>query len=75
METSAAEPTETAAGMACELMDLLTVIRGHAEILDLTLPEPDFRRDDVDAIVAAAERAGRLGSRLLSISRHPDDVA
>jgi hypothetical protein len=55
--------------MAQEIIDMLTVILGHAALLDVTLPESDSRREDVMAIVAAAAQASRITAHLLSVSR------
>jgi signal transduction histidine kinase len=61
--------TEAASEMAQEIIDMLTVILGHAALLDVTLPESDSRREDVMAIVAAAAQASRITAHLLSVSR------
>ena len=61
--------TEAASEMAQELIDMLTVILGHAALLDGTLPESDSRHEDVMAIVVAAARASRTSAHLLSVSR------
>jgi hypothetical protein len=70
---SAGDVRRAAAETAGKLVDLLTVILGHASLLDATLPELDTRREDIDTIRAAAEQAGRLSSRLLALSRDPKD--
>lgn len=54
---------------AYEFLDLVTVILGHAWLLDATLPEDDDRHHDVAAIATAARRASRITSQLLAISR------
>ena len=51
--------------VAYELIDLLTVILGHAALLWTALPESDQQRADVAAIVTAAERASHIASELL----------
>jgi GAF domain-containing protein len=45
---------------ARELVDLVTVILGHASILETRLPEGDDHRVDVAGIVTAAQRAARV---------------
>lgn len=54
---------------ARELIDLLTVILGHASLLDATLPESDDRRVEVAAIDTAARRATRITAQLAAMSR------
>jgi hypothetical protein len=51
---------------ASELTDLLTVILGHAGLLNAAFPETDERRNDIAAIVTAAGRASRISSQLLA---------
>jgi PAS domain S-box-containing protein len=53
-----------AGGVAHEFNNLLTVILGHAQLLN-----PDTARDERRAIVQAAEGAGELTRHLLSFSR------
>ncbi|MGH8973287.1 MAG: response regulator, partial [Acidimicrobiia bacterium] len=60
---------QVAGGVAHDFNNLLTVILGHASLLDAVLGEGDARRDDVEAISLAAERAAGITSQLLTISR------
>jgi PAS domain S-box-containing protein len=60
---------QVAGGVAHDFNNLLTVILGHASLLDAGLVDGDTRRDDVDAISQAAERAAGITSQLLAISR------
>jgi hypothetical protein len=62
-------PVSETPRVANELIDLLTVILGHAALLWAALGESDPCRDDVTAILIAAERASRITSELLGISR------
>jgi len=52
-----------------ELADLVTVIRGHAIILESVLPPNDEHRADLTALIAAAERAAAITSRLVAEAR------
>ena len=54
---------------ALELIELLTVIVGHAGLLGATLEESDDRRVDVAAIVTAAQRATRITAQLMAMSQ------
>ncbi len=60
---------QVAGGVAHDFNNLLTVILGHASLLDAGLGDGDVRRDDVEAISQAAERAAGITSQLLAISR------
>ena len=53
-----------------ELNNLLTVIRGFAEVVLADLPDDDRHRSDLRAVCRAAERAAEIGRELLE--RTPD---
>ncbi len=61
------------AGIAHDFNNLLTVIMGHAEVLERLTEAPGHRsaeaRDDLAAIVAAAQRAAGLTAQLLAHGR------
>jgi hypothetical protein len=56
-------------GLIAELADLVTVILGHARLLDAALAESADGRDAVAAINIAAERAAAVTTRLVSSVR------
>jgi PAS domain S-box-containing protein len=58
-----------AGGIAHDFNNLLTAISGYSGLLQESLDENDPRREDVDQIRAAAERATELTGRLLAFSR------
>jgi nitrogen-specific signal transduction histidine kinase len=58
-----------AGGIAHDLNNLLTPILGYAEMLDMRLPRGDERREDVQQIRRAAERARDLNRQLLAFGR------
>lgn len=58
-----------AAGLAHDFNNVLTVVRGTADLLGLGLPPRDARQADVDQIRRAADRAAALTRQLLAVSR------
>jgi two-component system cell cycle sensor histidine kinase/response regulator CckA len=58
-----------AAGMAHNYNNMLSTILGYSDLLLTDLPLGDPRREDVDAIRAAALRAAELTRQLLAFSR------
>lgn len=60
-----------AGGVAHDFNNILTVIRGYAELLREDLPAGDERRNDVEELIHAAERATGLTRQLLALSRQP----
>ena len=58
-----------AGGVAHDFNNLLTAIKGYGELLAEAIEEGDQRRDDVDEIVKAADRASELTRQLLTFSR------
>jgi two-component system cell cycle sensor histidine kinase/response regulator CckA len=59
---------ELAGGVAHELNNLLTAIRGHGELLELVVAGEEAR-GDLDAIRTSAEQASSLADQLLAFSR------
>jgi len=57
-----------AGGVAHDFNNILTAIRGHAELL-LESEVNASRREDIEEIAAAADRAARLTRQLLAFSR------
>ena len=55
--------------LVAELADLVTVILGHAKLLDAALADPSTARNDVGAIVSAADRAAAVVTRLVAADR------
>jgi two-component system NtrC family sensor kinase len=58
-----------AAGVAHEINNPLAVIRGNAELLQVSIPDSSEDREEVDAIVEEAIRIGRIVNNLRAFSR------
>jgi two-component system NtrC family sensor kinase len=58
-----------AAGVAHEINNPLAVIRGNAELLQISIPKESEDREEVDAIVKEAIRIGRIVKNLGAFSR------
>ena len=58
-----------AGGVAHDFNNLLTTISGYGDLLREQLAVDDPRREEVDEILGAAERAARLTQQLLAFSR------
>ena len=58
-----------AAGVAHEINNPLAVIRGNAELLQVSIPKESEDREEVDAIVEEAIRIGRIVNNLRAFSR------
>jgi CheY-like chemotaxis protein len=58
-----------AGGVAHDFNNILTAINGYAGFALAGLPEGDKRREDLNQVLAAAQRAGRLTGQLLAFSR------
>ncbi|NTV50066.1 MAG: HAMP domain-containing protein [Geobacteraceae bacterium] len=58
-----------AAGVAHEINNPLAVIRGNAELLQISIPKESEDREEVDAIVEEAIRIGRIVKNLGAFSR------
>ncbi len=65
---------EIAAGVAHQINNPLTAVIAEAHLLAQALPAGDSRRESVDAIRDAAERAGRVVQRMLDLTRVHDYV-
>ncbi|HTP58626.1 MAG TPA: response regulator, partial [Spirochaetia bacterium] len=58
-----------AGGVAHDFNNLITVIRGYAELVEESLPETGPGRADIREVKRAAERAADLTAQLLAFSR------
>ena len=58
-----------AGGVAHDFNNVLTAIHGYASLLLADMPETDQRRDDVQEILNAADRAASFTRQLLAFSR------
>ena len=58
-----------AGGIAHDFNNLLTAIHGYAELARSGLAEGDPVRDDLDQVLAGAERATAIASKLLAFTR------
>jgi two-component system cell cycle sensor histidine kinase/response regulator CckA len=58
-----------AGGVAHDFNNLITVIRGYAELVEESLPEAGPARADIREVKRAAERAADLTAQLLAFSR------
>ena len=58
-----------AAGISHDFNNLLTSIRGYAELAHGELPEDSTIRADLDQVIASADRAQAITSRLLAFTR------
>lgn len=60
---------ELAAGVAHEINNPMAIIRGNTELLQLSVPEDDPSREEVDTIFHNVKRVERIVSNLLKFAR------
>jgi two-component system, NtrC family, sensor kinase len=60
---------ELAAGVAHEINNPMAIIRGNTELLQLSLPQEDPNREEVDMIFSQVKRVERIVSNLLKFAR------
>jgi signal transduction histidine kinase len=60
---------QLAAGIAHDFNNLLTAIAGYTELVSSTLDDHDARREDLQEVTKAVQRAAALTRHLLSFSR------
>jgi len=60
---------QLSAGVAHDFNNIMTVIQGHASLLQMQGQVPDFAQDSLREIETAAVRAARLTQQLLAFSR------
>jgi len=58
-----------AGGIAHDFNNTLAIVKGYADLLAKSLPAADERRDDLDRIIRAADRAAGLTRQLLALGR------
>ena len=66
---------QLAGGVAHDFNNVLAAIDGFAQLLHEDMAPDDPRRQDVDEIIKAAERATRITRQLLAFSRHQAPTA
>lgn len=60
---------ELAAGVAHEINNPMAIIRGNAELLQMSIPEEDENREEVDTILQQAGRVEKIVGNLLTFAR------
>jgi photoactive yellow protein len=68
------EVGEVAAGVAHNFNNLLTVIRGNAELLLMRLKDDDFARQRVEKIIKASDDGEQMIKRIRESARHCPDA-